>query len=123
MKGEERAQRNSQTTEIWKGRYNDGAVALKVLKAPREDLQRTKTVSVSRGPWRGSLADFLTDDIAVLQGSGVDEAAQSRQHRPLLRGIDNCLRLLPGISLVRKWKHHGLPEEARCQSIRSGKYI
>ena len=51
-KEEERAQFNSQIAEIWKGRHNGEVVALKVLRAPREDLLRTKTVSVLRSPER-----------------------------------------------------------------------
>ena len=46
------AQRISQVTEIWKGRYNDEVVALKVLRVPRDDphVQRTKSVSMSHDP-------------------------------------------------------------------------
>lgn len=37
-------------SEIWKGRYNDEAVALKVLRVPQDDPheQKTKSVSMSR---------------------------------------------------------------------------
>lgn len=54
---------------------------------------------------------ILTDEVAVLQGSGVDETARTRQHSPVLRGIYYSLQLLPGISLVRKREHHGVSEE------------
>ena len=39
----------AKTTEIWKGRYKGGEVALKVLKVPRDDpqIQRAKSVSGS----------------------------------------------------------------------------
>lgn len=49
MKEEDRAQRISQVTEIWKGKYNDEVVALKVLRVPRDSPQvrRTKSVSIS----------------------------------------------------------------------------
>lgn len=49
MKEGDRAQRISQVTEIWKGRYNGEVVALKVLRAPRDDphVRRTKSVSMS----------------------------------------------------------------------------
>ena len=48
VKEGDRAQRISQVTEIWKGRYNDEVVALKVLRVPRDDphVQRTKSVSI-----------------------------------------------------------------------------
>ena len=37
----------AKTTEIWKGRYKDEVVALKVLRVPRDDphIQRAKSVS------------------------------------------------------------------------------
>ena len=37
---------------IWKGRWNGEAVALKILRWPREDpeIQRARSVSTSRGP-------------------------------------------------------------------------
>jgi len=97
------AQRISPVTEIWKGKYNDEVVALKILKVPRDDphAQRTKSVSISYDiSGRGLLVVVLTDNLAVLQGSGTDEADQARQPSPTPRGIDHCLRLLPGISLV-----------------------
>ena len=49
MKEGGRAQRISQVTEIWKGRYNDGVVALKILRVPRDDphVHETKSVSTS----------------------------------------------------------------------------
>jgi hypothetical protein len=40
--------------------------------------------------------------VAILQRSGIDEAGNSRQYSPFLWGIDRGLRLLSGISLVRK---------------------
>lgn len=118
------AQRISQVTEIWKGRYNGEVVALKVLRVPRDDphVQRTKSVSTSRrSGGLPSLSRYLTHSAAFLQGSGVDEADQPRQHTPFPRSIDDFLRLLHGVSLVRKWQHHGVSEEeARYQSIRLG---
>lgn len=44
------AQRISQATETWKGRYNGEVVALEVLRVPRDHphLQQTKSVSPSR---------------------------------------------------------------------------
>ena len=49
MKEGSRAQRISQVTEIWKGRYNDEVVALKILRVPRDDphVHETKSVSMS----------------------------------------------------------------------------
>jgi hypothetical protein len=47
VKGGGPAQRISQVTEIWKGRYNDELVALKVLRVPREDPQVGGIKSVS----------------------------------------------------------------------------
>ena len=37
-------------TEIWKGRYNNEVVALKILRVPRDDpqIQKVKSVSVPR---------------------------------------------------------------------------
>jgi len=65
----------------------------------------------------------LTDDVAVLQGSSVDEAARARKYPPFLWDINNCRRSLPSVPLVRKRKHYGLPkEEAGHQSIRFGQY-
>jgi len=90
-------------TEIWKGGYNGGLVALKVLRVLPEDhrMWGIKSVSMSRGsPRAGLLAVALTDGVEVLQGSGVDEAARTPQHSPLLRGIDDRLRPLPSLSLV-----------------------
>jgi len=99
----------SRVADIWKGRYNGQVVALKVLRGSRGGyhMQTTRNVSVSHEP----LVVVLIDGIEVLQGSGVDEATQAWQYSPFLRGIDDHLRLLPGVSLVRKWEHHGLPEE------------
>ena len=54
----------------------------------------------------------------------MDKADWTSEYSPLLRGIDNRRRLLPGNSLVQKWKHRGLSgEKARCQPIRSGQFI
>jgi hypothetical protein len=47
VKGGGPAQRISQVTEIWKGRYNDELVALKVLRVPRDDPQVGGIKSVS----------------------------------------------------------------------------
>ena len=88
------AQQISRVIEIWKGRYDGDVVALKVLRVPRDDphIQRTKSVSTSRrsgGP--PSLSRHLTHGAAFLQGSGVDEADQPRQHTPFLRNINDFL--------------------------------
>jgi len=80
MKEGDCAQRISQVTEVWKGRYKDEVVALKVLRVPRDDpqVQRTKSVSMSGKPSEGGLLTIvLTDDIAVLQGSSIDETGQT----------------------------------------------
>jgi len=110
--------------EIWKGRYNDEAVALKVLRVPPGDpqIRGIKSVSTLFGPSRVGLFDYvLIDGVAVLQGSGIDDAAQARKYSPFLRGIDDCIRLLPGISLVQEREYHGLSEGgAERQSVRSG---
>ena len=47
VKEGDRAQHISQIIDIWKGRYNDEVVALKVLRVPREDPQVGKIKSVS----------------------------------------------------------------------------
>ena len=71
----------------------------------------------------GLLVVVLTDDVAVLQGSGVDETARAQKHSPILRGINYGLRLLPSISLVQKRKHHGVSEEEyRYRSTQAGQY-
>jgi len=113
--------------EIWKGRYNGEVVALKVLRVPSGDpqIRGIKSVSISRGPSRFEpFASVLTDCVAILQGSCVDDAAQARKYSPFLRGIGDCVRLLPGISLVQEREYHGLFEgETRHQSVRSGRCI
>ena len=49
VKEGDRPQCISQVTEIWKGRYNDEAVALKVLRVPRDDhVQKNKSASVKQ---------------------------------------------------------------------------
>ena len=49
VKEGDRPQCISQVTEIWKGRYNDEAVALKILRVPRDDhVQRNKSASIGR---------------------------------------------------------------------------
>ena len=81
MKEGGRAQRISQVTEIWKGRYNDEVVALKILRVPRDDphVHETKSVSTTcSSPGVPSPSWHLTHGIAVLQGSSVDEADQTR---------------------------------------------
>ena len=107
-------QRISKAVEIWKGRYNDKVVALKVLSVPRDDphVQRTKGVSTLHITRGGQLVAILTDEVAILRGSGVDEAARAQKHPPFLWDLDDRCRLLPSVSLVRKRKYHGLPEEA-----------
>jgi len=110
-------------TEIWKGRYNGDVVALKVLRVPRDDpqMQGIKSVSTSRGLLVTGLVVVLTDEAAVLQGGGANDAAQARKYSPFLRGIHDGLRLLPGIPLVRERKYHGLFEgETIYQSVRLG---
>ena len=113
--------------EIWKGRYNGKVVALKVLRVPPGDpqIRGIKSVSMSHGPSQVGLFDFvLTDGVAVLQGSGVDDTAQARKYSPFLRGIDDRVRLLPGIPLVQEREYHGLSEgEPRHRSVRSGQCI
>ena len=49
MKEGNHAQHITVVTEIWKGRYNNEVVALKILRMARDDpqIQRTKSVSVS----------------------------------------------------------------------------
>ena len=48
--------RTSRAAEIWKGRYDDKAVALKILRLPRGDprVLKTKSVSTSHAPKEGS---------------------------------------------------------------------
>ena len=50
MKEGDHPHRTSKAAEIWKGRYNDRAVALKILIVPRDDprARKTKSVSTSR---------------------------------------------------------------------------
>jgi len=43
----EYSQRISQVVEIWKGRYKDKVVALKVLRGPKDDDGGRETKSVS----------------------------------------------------------------------------
>ena len=74
----DRSQRMSQVIEIWKGRYKDEVVALKVYKVSRQDPHRLqfKSVSVPRGG--DSFVVVLMGDIAVLQGNGVGKTAHAR---------------------------------------------
>ena len=66
----------SRETEIWKGMYNGETVALKVLRGRGDYVRKTKSVSTLCDPQSGGwLVIALTDKIAVLRGSGVDEAA------------------------------------------------
>ena len=55
MKEGDRPQSVSQATEIWKGRYIDEVVAIKVLRESGGDhnLRNTKSVSASRAPRSG----------------------------------------------------------------------
>lgn len=85
---------SSQDTEIWKGRYNNEVVALRILRVHQygSRAQRTKSVSGVSGLQGGmSRVNILTDDIAVLQRSSIDDAAQARQHYPILWGIEDGL--------------------------------
>lgn len=52
MKEGDHAQHITLVTEIWKGRYNNEVVALKILRVPRDDpqIQRTKSVSATGSP-------------------------------------------------------------------------
>jgi len=47
MKEGDRPQRISNTAEIWKGRYKDEAVMLKILRVPRRDPHILELKSVS----------------------------------------------------------------------------
>ena len=49
MKEGDNPQHRTLMTEIWKGRYNNEVIALKILRVPRDDpqIQRTKSVSVT----------------------------------------------------------------------------
>ena len=112
----------SQVVEIWKGRYKDEVVALKVLKVSQRDphvLEFTRVRMPHDPPGRRvSFVVGLTDDIAALQRNGATKGDQTQEHPPFLRGINNHRHLLHDIPLVREWEHYGLPgKEARCQSI------
>ena len=50
MKEGKRAKYTSQTTEIWKGKYSEEGVAIKILRVYRDDplAQRVKSVSALR---------------------------------------------------------------------------
>ena len=63
VKEEGPAQRISQVTEIWKGRYNDKVVALKVLRVPRDDPQvgGIKSVSTPCDTLRGRVVRRCSD--------------------------------------------------------------
>ena len=52
MKEGDNPQHRTLVTEIWKGGYNGGVVALKILRVPQDNTQihRIKSVSVSRDP-------------------------------------------------------------------------
>ena len=103
MKQGGQAQRVSPMTEIWKGMYDGGAVALKVLRLSQgdPDIKAAKHVSVLYNPNAGSsFVAVLTDGAAVLQRSCFDEAARTQQHSPVLRGVNDRLPLLSGVSLV-----------------------
>ena len=58
------SQRISKMIELWKGRYNDKAVTLKVLKVSLQDphILTFKSVSMSCTPQRGLLLLVLTCD-------------------------------------------------------------
>ena len=105
-------QRRSGVTEIWKGLHNGDVVALKVLRVSRDDpqMQRIKSVSTLRGPLRARSFVVLMDGVAILQGGGADDAAQARKYPSFLRGLHDGRRPLPGVSLVRQRKYHGLSE-------------
>jgi len=61
MKEGDCAQRISQSTEIWRGRYNNGVVALKVLRVLRDGphVQKTRSVSISYDPQAGALSSLF----------------------------------------------------------------
>ena len=72
--------RISQVIEILKGRYGDEAVALKVLKVPRQDprIFGFKRVSTSCGsPGERFLIVVLTDGTAALLGNGECKTSQA----------------------------------------------
>ena len=69
------SQHVSQAIEIWKGRYKDELVALKVLKISRQDphISAFTRVSRPRDSWgRGLLIINLTDNTESVQGTGVN---------------------------------------------------
>lgn len=117
----------SDVTEIWKGRYRGEFVALKILRVSQDnpEIPRAKSVRIFvRSSSEGWFVLNLTGTTAVLQGSCVDEAGQPLQHTSILWGINDSLRLLPGVSLVQKWKHYGVFEgESTSQSIQFGQCI
>lgn len=103
------AQHTSGLTAIWKGVYDDEVVALKVLSLPEDggnvvarrlhlpigeetDPKSSQEVRVFYKPQvEGSCAVVLTDAVEVLQRSSFNEATQTRQHRPFLRGVNDNL--------------------------------
>ena len=70
----DRPQYTSHATEIWKGRYRDEEVELKILKVSPQDpkILAFKSVSVPHMISR-SFVVVLTDDTAVSQGSSIDK--------------------------------------------------
>jgi len=60
-------------TEIWRGRHNGKVVALKIITPLGESqVQEIKSVNILSVLLGGSLV-VLTDGVAILQGSSVDE--------------------------------------------------
>ena len=74
------SRRISRAIEIWKGRYKDKTVALKVFKVSRQDphILAFTSVSMPCDPQGGELFVVgLTDVIAALPGTSVHETTQT----------------------------------------------
>ena len=99
--------------------HESEVVALKVLRLSQDDpdVQTAQQVSVLRGSLvGGSFAIVLMDGVAVLRGSLGDEADRTRQDSPFLRSVNDHLRLLSGVSMVRKQQYRRLfGEEHGCK--------
>ena len=75
------SQRISDVIEIWKGRYKDKVVMLRVLELSRQYpyTLEFKMVSIRRNPpWSGLFVVVLTGDTAILRGSGDNDTVQAR---------------------------------------------
>ena len=95
------SQHISEVIEIWKGRYKDEVVALRVFKLSNQDPDTPALKSVGTlGDPPGLFIIVLMSDTAAFLGSGNDGMVQARQCFPFLWGIDGRHRLLPCISLV-----------------------